>query len=296
VCLDYVAGKVAVGTEGGKVEVYDIDTGNQELSVQSHQDPVSAVKLLPDEKVASGSVDGVLKVFNISIAQTDPIFALDPLKVTTKPSLGASDSDESRGASLSMSKITCITCWNGLVIYGDEGFNIKIIDYNKGEVTKVRNNLQEFCPTEAVSVANVQGTDCLFSVGSDVDMGDAYINIRSLPELQYFGTIRDGANNTGSITSLSVQCVDGSIRLLTGGQQLRVWDQTQRRAKKRKSAADDDCLRLCKYNCAYTLPKDSEPESETDDSSQSKTGSIEDSQTSSKSVDGSTEKGWCTVL
>ena len=45
-----------------------------------------------------------------------------------------------------------------------------------GELTKVRNNLKEFCPTETLHIANVQSRQFLFCVGSDVDSGDAYIN------------------------------------------------------------------------------------------------------------------------
>lgn len=290
VCLDYTDGKVAIGTEGGKVEVYNVETGDQLLSLKTHEDAVSAVKLLPDDKVACGSTDGVLKIFNISIAQTDPVFALDPLKLSIKQAC-ETDAEKLSKSSLSMSKITCITCWNGLVIYGDEGFNIKVLDYEKGEVTKVRNNLQEFCPTESLDVASVQGNDCLFSVGSDVDRGDAYINIRSLPDLKYFGTIRDIHRSTGTITTFSVEEIDTCIRLVTGGQQLRVWDQAPRRAKKRKSATEEECLIPCKFICNYTEPRESEPESESDESSLSKVNSS--TEISSQS---GTPQRWCSIL
>jgi len=289
VCLDYCDGKVAIGTEGGKVEVYNVDTGDQLLSVKTHEDSVSAVKLLSDDKVACGSTDGVLKVFNISIAQTDPIFALDPSSVSIKQAC-ETESDSQTKSTLSMSKITCITCWNGLVIYGDEGFNIKVLDHEKGEVVKVRNNLQEFCPTESLHVTSVQGNDCLFSVGSDVDRGDAYINIRSLPDLKYFGTIRDNHQSTGTITTFSVEEIDSCIRLVTGGQQLRVWDQAPRRAKKRKSATEGECLIPCKFICNYTEPRESEPESETDESNLSK---VVNSSTESQPE---TSQRWCSIL
>ena len=45
-----------------------------------------------------------------------------------------------------------------------------------GEITKVCNNLKEYCPTEALCISRVQERDYLFSVGSDVDSGDSYIN------------------------------------------------------------------------------------------------------------------------
>ena len=55
-------------------------------------------------------------------------------------------------------------------------FFLSISQNNVGELTKVRNNLKEFCPTEALYVGQYQTTWCLFSVGSDVDSGDSYIN------------------------------------------------------------------------------------------------------------------------
>lgn len=44
---------------------------------------------------------------------------------------------------------------------------------------KIRNNLKEFSPTEALYVSRVQGCDFLFCVGSDVDNGDGFTNGRN---------------------------------------------------------------------------------------------------------------------
>ena len=44
---------------------------------------------------------------------------------------------------------------------------------------KIRNNLKEFSPTEALHVSRVQGCDFLFCVGSDVDNGDGFTNGRN---------------------------------------------------------------------------------------------------------------------
>lgn len=57
--------------------------------------------------------------------------------------------------------------------------------------------------------------------------------VRSLPDFQYLGTIRDTNENSGPITTFRVEEVDSKLRFVTGGVQLRVWDQA-RRAKKRK--------------------------------------------------------------
>lgn len=130
--MDYSEGRVAIGTEGGKVEVYNVESGDQLFSMKSHDEAVSAVKLLADNKVACGSTDGVLKIYNISITQLEPVFVLDPLKVAIKQACGITANDNQTKSTLSMSKITCITSWKDLVIYGDEGFNLKVLDYEKG--------------------------------------------------------------------------------------------------------------------------------------------------------------------
>lgn len=48
-----------------------------------------------------------------------------------------------------------------------------------GEIVKIRNNLKEFSPTEALYVSRVQGCEFLFCVGSDVDNGDGFTNGRN---------------------------------------------------------------------------------------------------------------------
>ena len=51
------------------------------------------------------------------------------------------------------------------------------------------------------------------------------------------GTIRDSNVNSGPITSFCLEEVNNRIRFITGGAQLRTWDQIDppiRRGKKRK--------------------------------------------------------------
>ncbi|XP_057303960.1 uncharacterized protein LOC130641253 isoform X1 [Hydractinia symbiolongicarpus] len=262
-CLDYSAGVVAIGTEGGKVELYNVESSQQLFTVRAHEDAVSAVKILSDRKIASGSSDGIIKIHDPKVGDA-AIFVLDLATIKIKQ-----ESKENVAATplLNTSKINCITSWNDYVIYGDDGFNVKVLDYQKGEVIKLRNNLNEYCPTEALSIGEVQGRPFLFSVGSDVDKGDGYINVRSLPDFQYLGTIRDTKENSGSITTFRVEEVDSKLCFVTGGMQLRVWDQA-RRAKKRKGSSEDNSLIPCKFICSYTECKESEPESESDSESQ----------------------------
>ena len=58
--------------------------------------------------------------------------------------------------------------------------------------------------------------------------------VRSLPDFNYLGTIRDSETNSGSVTSISQQEIDNKLHLVTGGLQLRVWNQVAPRARGRK--------------------------------------------------------------
>lgn len=299
-CMDYSSGQALIGTDGGKVEVYNVESGEQTFTINAYDGTsVTAVKFLDSNKIVCGSTTGIIKIYDTTIEKSDDlasaaIFTLDSETVTVN-SKSESKTEDQPSHGLNMSKINCMVVYDNLVIYGDNGYNIKVLDYEKGSLTKVRNNLKEFCPTEALYIGEFQSTQYLFSVGSDVDNGDAYINIRSLPELHYLGTIRDNETNSGSVTSFCQQEIDKKLHFVTGGQQLRVWNQVVRRGRKRKNSPNGDLSYVpCKYICNLNDPRDSEPESdnETETETESKTESSTE-QTVERVPAGNS---WCTIL
>jgi len=298
ICLDYANGHVAIGTEGGKVELYCIETGEQKFTVNAHDDLVSAIKILPNGYIVSGSADGILKIFDPNSTDTDKkaLFTLDPDQLSIKQAIESEvDVAQMKTMTLSMTKISCIETYNGLILYGDEGFNIKALDYKKGEIIKMRNNLKEYSPTEALYIAQVKEKDFLFCVGSDVDNGDGFTNVRSLPDFKYMGTIRDPNVNSGPITSFCLQEVDSKIRFVTGGAQLRTWDEIEmkKRAPKRKNSSDEDeALVPCKFVCTYTVPRESEPESDMESDTQSESSK----EASTKEPSADLQNSWCQIL
>ncbi|XP_065656460.1 uncharacterized protein LOC100214037 isoform X1 [Hydra vulgaris] len=289
VCIDYQKNTVSVGTEAGKLELYDTDSGENLFSVNAYDAPVSAIKILPDRRVAVGSSTGILKVYNTLCKEFDvekDVFSVDhSIKINQ-----LSFCNNATNQLLNFSNISCISCYNDLVFYGDEGYNIKMINCTKGELCKVRNNVKEFCPTEVLEVAKIQDQEYLFSVGLDVDNGDGYVNIRTLPDLKYMGTIHDSVNNSGTIKCIRIEEVDSGFRLITGGSQLRVWNQIKTKNTRKRKGSVEDTLIPCKYICSYNDIKDSEPESDLEESQ-----SIPSVQ-SSCSENHPVGQKWCVIL
>ena len=93
-------------------------------------------QLLPDGKIASGSTDGILKIHDaVSKDQSEPYYVLDTAKLLVKQAVESEvDVTQIKSMLLTHSKITCIESYKHLIIYGDEGFNIKVLDYKKGKI------------------------------------------------------------------------------------------------------------------------------------------------------------------
>ena len=66
------------------------------------------------------------------------------------------------------------------------------------------------------------------------DQTDFFFSVRSLPDLQYLGTIRDIESNSGAVMSFAAQEIDDQLCFVSGGSHLRVWNQVSRRGRKRK--------------------------------------------------------------
>ena len=58
-----------------------------------------------------------------------------------------------------------------------------------------------------------------------------YLLVRKLPEMDYLGTISDAA--LGYISCIAASIVGGKIQLVTGGSELRIWNETSNGKKRR---------------------------------------------------------------
>ena len=88
-------------------------------------------KISDNDKVVSGSHDGIVKVFNFrNKDEKSPLFALNPETIQVKTTSEVTDATAK--PILNTTKINCMALYNDLIIYGDSGFNIKVLDYKKG--------------------------------------------------------------------------------------------------------------------------------------------------------------------
>lgn len=91
-----------------------------------------------DGKIASGSHNGVVKIIDPSKNDNKtPVFSLDPNTIVVKTIAQTSDAGTGVETFVSMTKINCMAVWKDLVIYGDGGYNLKVLDYKKGKRLEV---------------------------------------------------------------------------------------------------------------------------------------------------------------
>ncbi|XP_020630530.1 probable E3 ubiquitin ligase complex SCF subunit sconB [Orbicella faveolata] len=209
-CLDCTSNLTAAGLDGGKLELWDLETGAIVRSVRGHdEDAVTAVKFQGD-RVISGSATGVVKVWDIRDNSLKPVMSSDQAPVDQTDA----------GVTVKPRRVRCLTTTEETVYWGDDGVNIKAMDLNSGKLRKIRNHVAQFGSTGAMATAG----SCLVSAGYDLDRGNGYLNVRSLPSEQYLATVND--ESTGSITCLScTQATRDQVtlhKMCTGGMELKL--------------------------------------------------------------------------
>ena len=87
-------------------------------------------QFLDNSKAVCGTAAGDIKIYDITTGnKKTPIFTLDNAKIKVS---SKSEDSSATTTSLNPSTINCMAVYDGLVIYGDNGFNIKVLDYQKG--------------------------------------------------------------------------------------------------------------------------------------------------------------------
>ncbi|XP_068753780.1 uncharacterized protein [Montipora capricornis] len=273
---------IAAGLDGGKVELWDLETGTSVRSVRGHdEDAVTALKF-QDSRVVSGSASGVVKVWDVR----------DNSLKSVMSSEHACADNAAGNVAVKPRRVRCIATTQEAVYWGDDGVNMKAMDLKTGKLRKIRNHVTEFGSTGAMATT---GT-CLVSAGYDLDRGNGYLNVRRLPSEEYVATVDD--ENTGCITCLS--CTETTRdkvtlhRMCTGGMELKVWDQLPRsKVKKRARPETDDVYITAKHVRRYGLPDVSDTESSEEDDDQPEGGDSDDDDDVSNA--GSTSRSWCTI-
>ncbi|XP_065890041.1 F-box/WD repeat-containing protein 7-like isoform X2 [Dysidea avara] len=211
-CMDYCDNKIVIGTEGGKVDVWDLSAGRHLYTARNPDRAVTCVK------VHNGNIFCADK--SVQKLRMDPHSPTSPLLNTAHMI-----------PHKYFNTIRCMCIHGNNIYWGDNGVDLKVFNSITGELIKYRTHPGKNVCTGAVDIVD----DIIMCAGYDVDQGVAYINIHSLQDNSYVCTLSD--NSSEYITCMA--CLEGVVtpdsyttslvgvtRIITGGNnaELKVWD------------------------------------------------------------------------
>ncbi|XP_012942607.1 WD repeat-containing protein 5B [Aplysia californica] len=277
------------GSDGGKLELWDLASGSNLWSNIVHRGSVTGVKVV-EKTVFSSSADGVLKVHHVADdRKLSCVFESENLKSAS-------------GRQMNVRHVRCLEYGPKGLFYGDDSRNIKIVDWRKGIANKVPNHGSSFTSIDAICCHD----DYLVSSSYDLDNGLGYINVRSSRTLEYLATIDD--RETERIVCLAISKLpSGNFYVVSGGMELKVWEVGNKGGQWRTTSLieDADFVKLLHKGSLSRTAIDSETDvsdEEEDDDDEDDDGddaSVEESDEDpekKESGQAASWMSWCAVL
>ncbi len=206
---------VITGSDGGKVEVFDILSGRSLLAMNAHEEAVTAMSSSIRDNdmflLASGTDDGEIKVWE-----------LDPKAQGALRCLYSSE----KGLRRRVQSVALLGDGRDLVAYCNGGSCVKVLDWKRRLTYKLRNHSSSHCITDCVTYE----APLLLASSFDLDSGIGSINMFkkgedtsdriNLPE--YLCTWCD--NSAGRFLSLAADAKNtNNLELVTCGRDTRFW-------------------------------------------------------------------------
>jgi WD40 repeat protein len=192
------------GSAGGKIEVRNLTESAPVVSMLSHSDAITSI-ILDCRRVFCASADGFVSMYEMGSDSS--------LRLVYK-----SENDANSSLPIHPRAIRCMAFANQNIYWGDDRSNIKALNWTNSTMHKLNNHTTEFGCTDCLNIVN----NLLISAGYDIDNGLGYINLRSLPEERYLGSLfDDSTSRILCMTSSAETC--GNVVIATGGSQLKVW-------------------------------------------------------------------------
>jgi len=202
------------GTDGGKLEMYSLNSGSRISSLSAHEDSIMALSLYEEENaetalLASGSSDGIIKVFQVTKTGFKCLYVSENLcTLSTETSIHTRPVYSIHIAA------------SGVVYYGDNGHNLKMLEWRANRLSKFSNHMSDQGFTDHLTAID----NILVATSFDIDSGFGQLNLyrqRDGQIPQYLATLAD--DQTNRIYVLASREKDGNVVILTGGRHLKIW-------------------------------------------------------------------------
>ncbi|KAK3743314.1 hypothetical protein RRG08_007552 [Elysia crispata] len=282
ICFFLSGKQLITGSDGGKLELWNIVTGENCFSTLAYESSVTDFAV-SNEMIYSSSATGLIKVHQVrEDGGMACLFESDEVKTV-------------EGKTLTPRHIRCMTKIPSGILFGDDSKNLKLLDWKKGQVRKFPNHTSDFSSTDAVSCHE----SYILTSSYDLDEGLGYINVRQEESLTYEATLDD--RETERITCLDF-CLgpDGGVLIVSGGVDLKMWQILPSSGSPARS--QDDLLISLEFCQALSISA-TDSDSESDDESDENDEEVEDGVRGRAEVQGderSAQLGgiwsWCSVL
>ncbi|KAL4221254.1 hypothetical protein ACF0H5_019518 [Mactra antiquata] len=200
---------VATASDGGKLELWDINTKECICSESAHSDSITGLCVLNGRLYTSCSLESEIKVYELRDDKLHCIFASDSVHNIS-------------GHNVILRHVRSLGVKGENIFYGDDGVNLKILSWKQGLLNKCVNHREEFGMTDAICCHG----DIMITSAYDLDNGHGYINVFDIStnEPVYMTTIDD----TEARRILDISCYKNRkdlVTIVTAGLDLTVWKQ-----------------------------------------------------------------------
>ncbi|XP_053306188.1 F-box/WD repeat-containing protein 7-like [Spea bombifrons] len=228
--------RLVSGSDGGKVDVWDLETKENVQSKRVHEDRVTALQIHAG-LLFSGSSDGCLKVWRVSSpGSLILLHSCDPLT-----------------DSLCGLRSLCVT--EDQVYVACQGVCVKAVCWKQDRLTRLTNHTSG---AGFVDTAAVTSDGLLVASGFNVDRGHGFLNVRSTQTGRYLGTLSHP--DAPRILCLTVSHGPEGLALwVTGGKELLLWQE-----QPKKRVLDGDAVRFQFCSGFLSSPPETESEDEED--------------------------------
>lgn len=223
------------GSDGGKIDVWDLETQENLRSERIHEEKVTALQFHAGF-LYSGSLDGFLKVW----------------KISSSGSLSLLHSCDSLSLPLQGLYAVCATA--DRVYVANQGASLKVVDWKQDTLTRLASHSSGSGFVDAVAVTP---DNLLVASGFNLDQGHGFLNVRDAKSGQYLGTVSH-PDVSRFLCLATCRSSSGLCRWVTGGKELLLWEELPKRA-----AVDSSAVQV--QFCADLLNPAPESESEEDE-------------------------------